>query len=872
MLILRLLTLSFIALGSPSPFLPSAAWAGGLDPRPASDLDLRHTWAAGSEAAVKQLQEQGSMTSLVAAVEATRYGVNSTKPGGYKAANPAQHFWASFGASGVEVRPSGEPAGWQLGLGLRAWGYGERLKPPGGAVIGAAANRVEYHYRAGGSTRALTEWYVNTARGIEQGFTLARPPAGARRGVPLTLVVAVRGELVPRLAARGQAIEFAGADGRAVLRYAGLRVWDAGGRTLSSRLEVGAGQLRLLVDDTSAVYPVTVDPLIYSEIKLTASDGVAGNLFGFSVAISEDTNTVVVGADQELASGAAGKAYIYVRSGTTWSEQAKLTPSDGAAGDQFGFFLAISGNAVVVGAPGHASLAGKAYVYARNGTTWSEQAKLAASDGAAGDQFGWFVGISGDTVVVGAPSHQTNTGQAYVYVRSGTTWSEQAKLKASDGVSSDQFGFSAAISGNTAVVGATQPVICTFTCSGGAGKAYVYVRSGTTWSEQAKLKASDGVSSDQFGSAVAISGNTLVVGAPQPGPCTILVGCGSGGAGKAYVYVRSGTTWSEQAKLTATDGAADDFFGNPVAISGDIVVVGAQTHDTGGKANAGQAYVYARSGTTWSEQAKLAASDGAAGDEFGWSAAVSGNTVVVGAPGHAGTIGQTYVYVPGAGVPEISVTSLSLSFGKVAVGLASPLQGVTVGNDGTASLTLGVITLQGANLDQFKKPASKDLCSGKTIAPTGSCTVEVGFRPTNGGPQSALLVIPSNDADENPVTVTLSGKGKGPEITAAPVALDFGNWLVGSKSSLRTVTVQNIGKGSLTIGAITKEGANSDQYKKPAAKDLCSGKTLAPTDSCTVSVRFGPTNGGPKSATLDIPSNDFNENPLKISLSGTGTP
>ena len=118
------------------------------------------------------------MTSLVAAVEGTRYGVNATGRDGYEADNPAQHFRAAFGASGVEVRPSEATGGWRVGLRLRAWGYGERLDSPGAAVVAASGNRTEYSYLAGEHGEALTEWYVNTARGIEQGFTLSRPPAG----------------------------------------------------------------------------------------------------------------------------------------------------------------------------------------------------------------------------------------------------------------------------------------------------------------------------------------------------------------------------------------------------------------------------------------------------------------------------------------------------------------------------------------------------------------------------------------------------------------------------------------------------------------------------------------------------------------------
>ena len=201
---------------------------------------------------------------------------------------------------------------------------------------------------------------------------------------------------------------------------------------------------------------------------------------------------------------------------------------------------------------------------------------------------------------------------------------------ASDGAASDEFGVSVAISGDTLVVGAHGD-----NDNGtNSGSAYIFTRSGTlAWTQQAKLTASDGAADDEFGGSVAISGDTVVVGA-------VWNDDNGTDSGSAYIFTRSGTAWTEQAKLTASDGAADDNFGNSVAISGDTVVVGAW-HDDDNGTDSGSAYIYTRSGTAWTEQAKLMASDGAADDEFGDSVAISGDTVVVGAFHAMMTMAQT---------------------------------------------------------------------------------------------------------------------------------------------------------------------------------------------------------------------------------------
>jgi FG-GAP repeat len=419
----------------------------------------------------------------------------------------------------------------------------------------------------------------------------------------LNLWLELSGDLKARLAESGQAILLNGKAAGPGLRYDKLHAFDAMGRELEARMKLSAGQVRLEVVDELAIYPVTIDPMLAQEAKLTASDAAAADLFGSNVAISGDTAVVGARSDDTAAGTDAGSAYVFVRSGISWSEQAKLTAGDAAAGDDFGNSVAIDGNTIVVAADlddDGGSASGSAYVFVRSGTSWSQQAKLTAGDAAAGDQFGFSVGISAETVVVGCVSDYT---------------------------------------------GGTE-----------AGAAYVFVRSGTSWSQQAKLTAGDPAAGDLFGFAVGINGETVGIGAP---------GDDDGGAtsGSAYVFVRSGTSWSQQAKLTASDAAAGDVFGISEGISGDTVVVGAFNDDDGGT-NSGSVYVFTRSGTSWSQQQKLTASDAAAGDAFGFSVSISGNTVVVGAfnDDDGGTnSGSAYVFAPPNQAPDCSGASPSIS-------------------------------------------------------------------------------------------------------------------------------------------------------------------------------------------------------------------
>jgi hypothetical protein len=408
--------------------------------------------------------------------------------------------------------------------------------------------------------------------------------------------------------------------------------------------------------------------------KIEASDGVAGDQFGGSVAISG--NTAVIGANSNGgAVSGPGFASVFVRNGGTWTFQQKLTASDGLAEDAFGSYVAISGDTIIVGAyadtVGTNTSQGSAYVFVRSGTTWTQQQKLIAADGAAFDVFGRSVAIAGDTVAITAAQDDLTTnvdqGSAYIFVRSGSTWTQQQKLTAADGATSDFFGDSVAIAGDTVIVGAQDDAT-------GAniqqGSAYVFTRSGTTWTQQQKLTAGDGTAFDYFGFSVAISGDTAVVGTLQDIGAVFQ-------QGSAYVFVRSGTTWTQQQKLLASDGATGDSFGNSVSIAGDTAMIGAAGDTNGANVHQGSAYVFSRTGGTWTQQQKLTATDGGAEDSFGASVAVAVDTAIIGSLGD--TIGansfqgSAYVFSPSVSVSGRVTTPAGLNLRNAIVAITDSL-------------------------------------------------------------------------------------------------------------------------------------------------------------------------------------------------------
>lgn len=402
--------------------------------------------------------------------------------------------------------------------------------------------------------------------------------------------------------------------------------------------------------------------------------GALNSLMEYGVATAIDGDTLVVGSNStERGRLLAGAAYVFVRDGAGWKMQAKLVPTDPVAIHFFGWAVDVSGNTIVVGAAGDnfaGTYSGAAYVYVRNGTTWTQQAKLIPAVTRAGDEFGTSVAIHGDTIVAGAHHHGNGAvdgGAAFVFVRNGTAWTQQAELLAADASAGAWFGLSVDIHENRIAVGA----IYDNAMGTDAGAAYIFGRSGTTWTQQAKLVASDGVPGDTFGFSLALQGNRIVVGANAFEGVT-------GAVGAAYVFDWDGIGWVETRKLTSQDALGVGFygFGVSVALSGDTIAVGAHGDDQLAN-NAGAVYIFERVDGAWSQQRKITAPQPAAGAEFGVAVALDGDYAVFGAnsaklqlipdraPGSAyvyqlrGTLTDSFTYVAndgGANSNPVTVT------------------------------------------------------------------------------------------------------------------------------------------------------------------------------------------------------------------------
>ena len=424
----------------------------------------------------------------------------------------------------------------------------------------------------------IRAWWRVLPLGYEQGFTVERAPAG--RG---PVIIELRASRAPAIA--GDSLAW----GR--LHYGQLVVTDARGRVLPATLTAVGRKVVLRFDAARARYPLNVDPLVWVEQEVTARDGAVGDNFGYSVAVSGSTALVGAPYHQVGSNANQGVAYVYTEANGVWSQTAELTASDGAAQDQFGWSVALNGTTALVGARyhkvGNNAYQGAAYVYTEANGVWSQMAELTASDGAGDDLFGWSVALNGATALVGALYHQVGSnahqGAAYVYTDTNGTWSQTAELTASGGMTRDQFGWSVAVSGPTALVGAPYHYVNPNVYQ---GAAYVYTETNGVWSQTVELTASDGGSNDTFGQAVALNGPTALVGAPQHqvGSTTL--------QGAAYVYTETNGAWSQTAELTASDGAGDDLFGYSVAFNGPTALVGALNHQVFSNSGQGTAYFF----------------------------------------------------------------------------------------------------------------------------------------------------------------------------------------------------------------------------------------------------------------------------------------
>ncbi len=381
------------------------------------------------------------------------------------------------------------------------------------------------------------------------------------------------------------------------------------------------------------------------DLKLIPTDGDTLDRFAYSLAVSGDVMVMGAYADDDSGSE-SGSAYIFRNNGTTWVEEAKLIASDADALDRFGRSVAISGGVAVIGAYADGdtliSEHGSAYVFRYDGASWVEEAKLTASDADTSDHFGWSVSVSGGVAVIGAYADGdtliSGHGSAYVFRYDGASWVEEAKLTASDADTSDNFGWSVAVEGNIAVIGA----LADDDSGRESGSTYIFRYDGSSWIEEIKLTASNADSSAYFGRSTSVSGGIVVVGA-DGGRGRIA------GTGSAYVYRYDGTTWVEEARLYALDGMPDDHFGSSVSASGDIVVVGSYGGAYEG-AESGLAYLFHYNGAQWREKALLFSSDGDSLDSFGQAVSVSGGVAAVGAyqdDDNGGDSGSAYLFEVG---------------------------------------------------------------------------------------------------------------------------------------------------------------------------------------------------------------------------------
>ena len=439
-------------------------------------------------------------------------------------------------------------------------------------------------------------------------------------------------------------------------------------------------------------------------------------------------------------------------------------------------------------------------------------------------------------------------------------WIQQAELTPSDGGDYDHFGWSVAISGSTIVVGAVchpgTSTDCAAGYSGGAGAAYVFAESAGTWSQQQELTASDGAPDDWFGNSVAVDGSTVVVGAPHH-----MVGSNAN-QGAAYVFMQSGTTWSQQAELTASDGAARDNFGISVAVNGSTAVVAALNHAGGSNASHGAAYVFVQSATTWGQEAELTSSGGATGDNFGRSVAVSGGVVVVGSPGPKFTPSSTY-----AGAAYVFVQSGTSWSQQVELtasdGAARDNFGISVAVDGSTVL-VGALNHNGAQGAAYVFVQSGTTWSQQaelTASDGGTGEAQLGTSVAVSGSE-AVAGAPWHSDASNKWQGAAYVFAPGAITVALPTSVNFANEALDNTSAAKGVALTNTSAGTLNIASITTNGDF-------AISSTTCGAMLTAGNSCKVNVTFTPAELGALTGTLIFTDNASNSTQT-VALSGTG--
>jgi IPT/TIG domain-containing protein/FG-GAP repeat protein len=700
--------------------------------------------------------------------------------GSFQATNRAQRLGVSFDRAGVRLRAGGA----HLLLGVRAAGYGSALATLPGVSPAASANRVTYT-RAG-----LSEWYRNGPRGLEQGFTIERAPAGHPTG-PFTLWLALSSDMRPSLARGAQELTLARA-GAPSLSYTGLRAEDATGKRLHAWLELRPRALLLMVDTPGARYPLRIDPWVQ---QVEALPGSSFGQFGFSLALSSDGNTALVGAPQQQGGEGSDKkdgvAYAFARSGSTWNLQqgsptsrGTVATAAGFAGGSFGESVALSGDGktALIGSPESRSGAGLAWVFTRMGSTWGQPDRLVNNSSERQRRFGAQVALASDanTAVISAEGLEGETAEV-VFTRSGSTWSAQQRLEGVRGavaLSSD---------GSTLLIGGT-----------------VFARSGSTWTQQGgKLVGAGQIGSADFGAGVALSadGNTALIGGPEDNKCNA---CPHSSVGAAWVFTRSGSTWTQQGgKLTATGGHVEGHFGEGVALSadGNTALIGAPGNGKLEPLEPGSAFVFTRSGSSWTERRQLTPSGSRwqtelenGPPEFGITVALSasGRTALVGANDFEGGWASVFANPP-------TVTTVTPAAGARSGGTAATISGTDFG-EATA------VRFGSANAASFKVSSDNSITA---VAPAGIGTVDVTVAlpdPGASAPSPADEFSYEGEPQLGRCVATARGKGASKNAQCSkPARRGKYAWLAGPgatgkyTSNLKAPAFESTGVGKLLI-------------------------------------------------------------------------
>lgn len=518
----------------------------------------------------------------------------------------------------------------------------------------------------------------------------------------------------------------------------------------------------------------------------------------------EKTFTVRIRTGSTSGTIVATSSAITLNDPSVWSQEALLLPASADPLDKIGERVAISGDTVILGAPlddDTATDSGAAYIYTRSGTTWTLEQKLKASDAQAndGDNTTAFA-ISGDTAVIGLQDEDTtalSAGSIYVFTRSGTTWTEQQKIQASDAAENDRFGVSVGIDGDTIVVGANYED----DTYSNAGSVYVFTRSGTTWTQQQKIQPSDVAAFDEFGYSVAISGDTIIAGSVWDDDT-------NSGSGSAYIFTRSGTTWTQQQKLTASVSEASARFGTAVTIDGDSAAVGVPFENVSSVSDSGAVYIFTRSGTTWSEQQRIPHPSPGANDHFGKSIDIDSNNIIIGAENidsPSSNSGKAYIYKRGGSTWNLystlqgSNTDENDGFGSgVGIEGESAVIGSRLGETGSGSGS-GFAHIFTLRKTYSVTPASSSINEGAALTvnvSTGNVanSSTLYYTLTNSGDfttSSGSFTI-NNDAGSFTVTPTADATTEGSETFQIEIRTDSISGTIVATSSTITINDTSI--------------------------------------------------------------------------------